>query len=123
RTLRTTFSHTSAPAATLPGSILSSARPAVLRRSLWQVTQYRSIVARESTGGRDAAGVCAGGRAAARGSAAWGASPHSDAPQHATANAKTRLFIDESQPPDTHRRRETAAKLNFNIDLRVPDRP
>src|SRR5262245_11271238 len=41
-TLRTTFSQTSASAPGLSTSSLSSLRSAVLRRSLWHVTQYRS---------------------------------------------------------------------------------
>src|SRR5262249_47547828 len=41
-TLRTTFSQTSASAPGLSTSIRSSLRSAVLRRSLWHVTQYRS---------------------------------------------------------------------------------
>ena len=40
RTLRTTFSHTSALPATLAMSSESNVRPAVLVRSLWQVTQF-----------------------------------------------------------------------------------
>src|SRR5258707_833270 len=41
RSLRITFSHTSALAGTFAKSILSSIRPAVFSFSLWQVTQYR----------------------------------------------------------------------------------
>src|SRR5258708_15177700 len=41
-TLRTTFSQTSAAAPGLETSIRSNLRSAVLSRSLWHVTQYRS---------------------------------------------------------------------------------
>ena len=44
RSLRTTFSHVSAPSTTLATSIRSSLTPAVSRRSSWQVRQYWSIV-------------------------------------------------------------------------------
>ena len=50
RSLCTTFSSTSAFAATFPMSSWSSMRPAVCNRSLWQLTQYRSKSSRE--GGR-----------------------------------------------------------------------
>src|SRR5580765_2924387 len=46
RSLRMTFSHTSACSAALVRSSPCSDRLAVLRRSLWQVTQYRSRRAR-----------------------------------------------------------------------------
>jgi hypothetical protein len=39
RSFRTTFSQVSDPSGTRSRSILSSIRPAVLTRSLWQVTQ------------------------------------------------------------------------------------
>src|SRR6516164_6382694 len=41
-----TFSQVSAPAATLPASMVSSVRPAVFSLGLWQVTQYLSRTAR-----------------------------------------------------------------------------
>ena len=47
RTFRITFSQSSALAGTSARSTLSSIRPPVLSRSLWQVTQYRSTTARE----------------------------------------------------------------------------
>src|SRR5438477_10391350 len=46
RSLRMTFSHTSACSAALVRSSPCSDRLAVLTRSLWQVTQYRSRSAR-----------------------------------------------------------------------------
>src|SRR5438067_3144059 len=46
RSLRMTFSHTSACSAAFVRSSSCSDRLAVLRRSLWQVTQYRSRSAR-----------------------------------------------------------------------------
>ena len=45
-TLRITFSQTSAFAPGLATSTRSSIRSAVLTRSLWHVTQYRSSTAR-----------------------------------------------------------------------------
>src|SRR5215467_5962666 len=50
RSLRTTFSQTSVPARTFVRSAVSSASPPVFRRSLWQVTQYRSTTGRKSAG-------------------------------------------------------------------------
>ena len=59
RSLRTTFSQVSAPAATAWTSARSSSRPAVRVRALWQTTQYSSRRARASGDGASAAGLTA----------------------------------------------------------------
>src|SRR4029453_18125192 len=56
-TLRTTFSQTSASAPGLSTSMWSSFRSAVLRRSLWHVTQYRSTRRRGFDAGVTAPGT------------------------------------------------------------------
>src|SRR4051812_31630439 len=57
RSLRMTFSQTGAFEGTLATSDLSSIRPAVLSRSLWQVTQYLSRVARVFDASAKSAGL------------------------------------------------------------------
>src|SRR5277367_4851033 len=65
RTLRITFSHTSAFSETFSTSTLSSIRPAVFSFSLWQVTQYLFSSARWDEAG-EGLGLTACGLAASR---------------------------------------------------------
>src|SRR5262245_967990 len=78
RSLRITFSHTSARSATLARSRPCSDRLAVLRRSLWQLTQYRS---------RRACGFSVD---AVRGGPGWAATPADSTTDRAMAERRIR---------------------------------